>query len=316
MTPLEEAARLALHAPSVFNTQPWTWHITGTTMELYADPARHLDATDADGRLLLLSCGTAVHHARVALAAAGWTADVAHLPDPARPGLLARFRLGEAAPPDPAAGRLAAAITRRRTDRRAFGDREVPPSVLDELRRLVEAEGAYLHVVRPDQVPVLAMAAEVAGRAGDPAHRAELREWTSRPEITGDGVPPATAVAPSPRRVPLRDFLPDGEAGLDAGDGHDKGATYVVLFGAGDRRADLLRAGEALSALLLAATADGLATAAMSDVVEASWPRHLLRVVLSGIGEPYVAVRLGYPTTATLAPPAPRREPGDAIVVH
>jgi nitroreductase len=316
MTPLEQAARLALHAPSVFNTQPWTWHIDGKTMQLYADQTRHLDATDPDGRLLLLSCGAALHHARIALAAAGWTADVTHLPDPAVPALLARIRLGAPCPPDPAAERLAAAITRRRTDRRAFGDREVPAPVLDELRRLVEAEGTYLHVVRPDQVPVLAMAAEVAGRPGDPGHQAELRRWTSRPETAGDGVPPATAVQVSPRRVPLRDFVPDGEAGLDPGEGHDKGATYVVLFGLTDRRTDLLRAGEALSALLLAATADGLATAAMSDVVEASWPKHLLRVLLSGIGEPYVAVRLGYPTAPSLAPPAPRRAPADAIIVH
>jgi len=160
------------------------------------------------------------------------------------------------------------------------------------------------------------MAAEVAGRAGDPEYQAELRKWTSRPEIAGDGVPPATAVRPSPRRVPLRDFAPGGDAGLDPGDGHDQGAAYVVLFGVGDRRPDLLRAGAALSALLLAATADGLASAAMSDVVEASWPRHLLRVVLSGVGEPYAAVRLGYPTTTEPVPPAPRREPGDTIVVH
>jgi hypothetical protein len=37
-------------------------------------------------------------------------------------------------------------------------------------------------------------------------------------------------------------------------------------------RVDLLRAGEALSALLLLATAEGLATAPLSEAAEVSWP--------------------------------------------
>ena len=90
MNPLEEAARASLHAPSVFNTQPWSWLVTGDRLELRADPSRRLDATDRDGHLLLLSCGAALHHARTALAAAGWTATVDRLPDPSEPALLAR----------------------------------------------------------------------------------------------------------------------------------------------------------------------------------------------------------------------------------
>ena len=42
---------------------------------------------------------------------------------------------------------MAAAVSRRRTDRRAFGARQVPGDVLDALCRLAESEGAYLHVV-------------------------------------------------------------------------------------------------------------------------------------------------------------------------
>ena len=89
----EAAARASLRAPSVFNTQPWKWRITGDAMELSSDPARRLGVTDAEGRLLLLSCGGALHHARVALAANGWAAVVQRLPDERRPDLLARIRI-------------------------------------------------------------------------------------------------------------------------------------------------------------------------------------------------------------------------------
>ena len=32
---LDAAARTALHAPSVFNTQPWRWRITGETLQQF-----------------------------------------------------------------------------------------------------------------------------------------------------------------------------------------------------------------------------------------------------------------------------------------
>jgi nitroreductase len=316
---LDAAARASLHAPSVFNTQPWNWRIAGATLELSADPTRRLDSTDPDGRLLLISCGTALHHARTALSAAGFAVRVERFPDSARPELLARIHLGGAVPPDPEAQRMAAAIPRRRTDRRPFGDQQVSEAMLTRLRRFVEYEGAYLHVVPEDQVPMLASSTERAAGAehDDPAQRAELAQWTNRPAWRGDGVPPTTAVPPTLRRVAVRDFTPDGAtAGLSAGTGVDEGATYVIVFGTGDQPADLLRGGEAVSALLLLATAEGLATAPLSESVEVTWPRHLLRGLLADVGEPYLVVRLGYPADRTPLPPAPRRKAAETITIQ
>jgi hypothetical protein len=194
---LEMAARTSLRAPSVFNTQPWIWQLSGDTLTLSSDPTRRLGATDVE----------------------------------------------------------------------------------------------YF----------------------DPAYRAELTRWTSRPAWSGDGVPPATAVQPDLRRVPVRNFLPDGSPGLLAGASHDEGAVFVIIFGTGDRPVDLLRGGEAMSALLLRATADGLSTAPISEAVEVAWPRQLLRGLLSGIGEPYLIVRLGYVDSPDVLPVTPRRAVGEVI---
>jgi hypothetical protein len=147
----------------------------------------------------------------------------------------------------------------------------------------------------------------------DPAYRTELTNWTNRPAWTGDGVPPATAVEPALRRVPVRNFAPHGADVLPVGDDHDEGAEYAIVFGMGDRRVDLLRGGEALSALLLRATADGLATAPLSEAVEVAWPRHLLRGLLSDVGEPFIAVRLGYVGSNEHLPATPRRAATDTI---
>ncbi|MFI7542484.1 Acg family FMN-binding oxidoreductase [Actinoplanes sp. NPDC049599] len=316
-TVLESAARASLRAPSVFNTQPWRWRITGHAMELRTEPVRRLEATDPDGNLLMLSCGAVLHHARIALAAAGWAVTVVRLPDPDDGDLLAVLTLAGRQPVDPEDLALAAAIEHRHTDRRAFGTREVPGAALEELRRLVEDEGARLHIVRQDQLAMLAVTTDLAAAAelDDPEYREQLRRWTNRPPESGDGVPPATAVQPGLRPVPVRDFDPEGGHAMAAGEGRDQGAAYVIVFGIGYRPVDLLHGGEALSALLLKATAEGLATAPLSDAVEVTWPRHLLRYLLAGQGEPYVAVRLGYAGSAEPLPPTPRRDPGDIIDV-
>lgn len=315
---LVSAARTALHAPSVFNTQPWVWRVTTDSLQLWSDRGRQLDATDPDGRLLLLSCGAALHHARVGLAATGQQVTVDRLPDLRRPDLLAELRVTGTAPVESETRALAAAIEQRRTDRRAFGSRTVPGPVIDGLRHAVEAEGAYLHVLRPDQIVMLGISAELAEAAesDDPDYRAELARWTSRTPWDGDGVPVTTAVEPGLRRVPVRDFAPDQIAGLDTGGGRDQGAEYAVVFGPGDDPIDLLRAGEALSALLLRATADGLSTAPLTDAVEVSWPRHLVRGLLAGTGEPYVVVRLGFSDSDRPLPPAPRRRPEQVIEIE
>ena len=89
-----DAVEHALRAPSVHNTQPWRWRIGEDRVELHSDPDRHLPVTDPDRRDLVLSCGAALHHLTVAMAASGVSAAVERLPDPEDRTHLATVSVG------------------------------------------------------------------------------------------------------------------------------------------------------------------------------------------------------------------------------
>jgi nitroreductase len=311
---LRDAAATAVAAPSIFNTQPWRWQAGRTQLRLWADRERQLMVADPSGRLLTISCGVALHHARLALAVSGHEVVVRRMPDPADDDLLAVIELTGEHRPSSAERGLHAAIARRRTDRRAFGPEPVPPGVAHGLVEAAEAEGAHLHLVRRDQIARLAMAAAQAGalQMADPDYRKELIRWTHRPPWSGDGVPTATAVQPAPRAVPVRDFaLFDGQA-MPAGTQTDHSAVYAVVFTDEDSPLDWLACGEALSAALLTATANGLGTAPMSDVTELTVTREQLRHLLADVGVPQLAVRIGH-APAGEPPMAPRRTHDEVI---
>ena len=70
-TVLRRAAERAVLAPSVHNTQPWTFVLRRDSLEIHADPSRQLTVLDPRGRQLMISLGCALFHARVAIAASG-----------------------------------------------------------------------------------------------------------------------------------------------------------------------------------------------------------------------------------------------------
>ncbi|GAB1642261.1 Acg family FMN-binding oxidoreductase [Krasilnikovia sp. MM14-A1259] len=310
---LADAARVAQRAPSVFNTQPWRWRVGPHTLELRRDPQLQLTPADPAGHQMLLSCGAALHHARLALAAAGRLADVSRFPDPAEPDLLARLDVRGRADPTPQVRRLRGAIPARHTDRRPYGPNPVSAAALARLGAAASAERTGLHTIPDDDVPTLARAAVTAATTeqADPAYRAMAARWTGAPPGSEDGVPAGTAVRPGPHRVPVRDYLPSVDtAGLTAGAGDDRGTTYAILHGPGDAPGDRLRAGEALSAVLLTAVVEGLATAPMSDILEVTDARRIVRDLLPDADVPYLVLRIGMAVEPDAPPPTPRRRPG------
>src|SRR5580693_7051057 len=88
---------VARRAPSLHNTQPWRFTVSGDAIELRADVSRQL-SVDPDGREMLISCGAALYGLRLAVRSLGYLPEVEILPGPAGRGPLARVRLGPAAP--------------------------------------------------------------------------------------------------------------------------------------------------------------------------------------------------------------------------
>jgi hypothetical protein len=89
---------------------------------------------------------------------------------------------------------------------------------------------------------------------------------------------------------------------LPIGAGHDKAAVYSLLYGDDDEPGSWLRAGEALSAVWLTATAAGVSVVPLSATIEVAATRETLRRMLSGLGYPYLVARCGIADGAHAGP--------------
>ncbi|HKE63678.1 MAG TPA: nitroreductase [Micromonosporaceae bacterium] len=308
---LVAATEVAGRAPSIHNTQPWRWRIHDSVADLYADERRHLAVADPQRRLLVLSCGLALHHACVALAATGYAARVDRMPygaDPEHLGRLASVAVDGRVPVTAEVMRHMQTIRVRHTDRRPLTVAPVPAEAIAAVRAAVTAHHVGFHVLDRDAVLDLAAATDNAQRdaVDDAAARAELDAWSGSGRAPGVGVPDSVIpVRPTLTTVPSRDFGHPGA--LDVTDEHDQAAVYAVLYALGDEPLDWLCGGEALSAAWLAATEHNIALLPMSAAVEEVAARRTLRLILRGVGYPLIAVRLGIADQHAPAPPATPR---------
>ncbi len=312
---LRRAAVAAGSAPSVHNTQPWRWHTRPDALELHAERRRQLRISDPDGRMLTISCGAALHHALVELAAQGLRGIVAPLPDPARPDLLARLTVAGHAPVSTAAIRTHDAMALRRTDRRPVVEVPMDEATMRAIATSAEPYGAVLRFLPPDRVATLATlvaSAEQLERASV-GWREERDAWVGGAQPWGTGVPDANIPSrPPASAVPGRDF---GRAGtLPIRDVPGGAAEYAVLTGADDSPAGWLRAGQALSAAWLTASELDVSVMPISSVVEVPTTRRALRALLPGGSWPHLVLRLGLTDPGERGPEATPRLPASRTV--
>jgi Nitroreductase family len=212
---------------------------------------------------------------------------------------------------------LAAAIPRRRTDRRRHSSWPVPRGHIDLMAARAADEGAVLRAADGSARYHLTRAIQDAARqhADDPAYRMELAAWSGR-HASLEGVPAASAPAPddTPGALPGRPFADPELAQPPGAAGEDDETVLLVLGTASDDRMSQLRAGEATSAVLLTATSLGLASCPLTEPLEISGTRDTVREKVTGGSYPQMVLRIGWaPVNADPLPATPRRELDDVL---
>jgi len=305
---LRTVLTLATRAPSIHNTQPWRWRVGPTSLDLFCEPDLQLHNTDPDGRELILSCGVALNHCVVALAAMGWQAKVNRLPDPQDPNHLATIEVHPHSP-EQADIALAAAIPRRRTDRRAYSSWPVPGGDIAMMAARAARCGVMLRQVGAVDQMKRIVAQAVRDHIGNEEYMRELTAWTGRygsvAGVPARNTPPSEPSAPIPGRFLAGPSLAQ-PSGVSAA---DDSAAILALGTENDDRLARLRAGEATSVVLLTATAMGLACCPITEPLEIPETRDAVRAdVFGSSGYPQMLLRVGWaPINADPLPSTPRR---------
>ena len=235
-------------------------------------------------------------------------------PEIDRPDLLARLRFA------PAERHLDTdlfgAIAHRLTDRRRFTSWPITDERIDVLTAEAAAWRAAAIAITDSSMRrrlelMMERARVVSARDGE--HAAETAAWVDHGPH--DGVPGATipVVGTRPGEHPHR-FM-DGhlvDPGLDLipSDG------LVVIATAEDDPTSWLDAGEALSAIWLRATLEGVSVVPLSQVVEYGPTRELLRTELPVRSlEPQMVIRLGWQEIGRSGQPRTPRRPLDDVLL-
>lgn len=299
---------LAVRAPSVHNSQPWQWRLGERSLHLYANRRLQLPQTDPDARDMMISCGATLNHAQIGYAALGWQARIHRFPNPDQPDHLATLDL-HAYPAADVDIALAAAIPRRRTDRRRYSPWQVAHGDIS----LIGSRAARMGVTmrRVDDLPGLQkIVAEAAWRhAADRDYSAELAAWSGRYGAAA-GVPARNTPKPD-ANAPIwaRWFAGPALAQPPGSEPEVDNAVVVALGTTDDGELSRLRAGEATSMILLTATALGLASCPITEPLEFAETRAgVRRHVFEDGACPQMLLRIGWaPVNADPLPATPRR---------
>jgi hypothetical protein len=313
---LARTVALACRAPSYHNSQPWRWVADRDGLHLFLDPNRVVD-TDLTERQALISCGAVLDHLRVAMAAAGWRANIERFPNPNNLEHLASMDFSEMTAVTDGHRRRAQAIATRRTDRLPFGPVMDWAGFETVLRSRIDDTVALVDVISDADRGEIAYATDLtdALRLYDSNYFATLRQWTA-PFETSEGIPYDSLVsAAEGDRVDVGRTFPVSQHPERREQVPNDLSTILVISAHDDTRRDTLGCGETLSTVLVEATVAGLATCTLTHLTELSTTRHIVEEV-TGRALPQVLVRVGRaPDGEHFPPPTPRRALADVLTV-
>jgi nitroreductase len=312
--------KYAALAPSSHNSQPWAFRAADDALELFADRTRALPRVDPRDRALIISCGAALFHARIALRSFGYQDEVELFPDRRNRDLLAQMRPGDRHDPTAEERSLFHAIPRRRTYRFPFEPTPVAEPLVAELQHAAAEEDAWFRVLEGAAVrDVVANLVSQGDRIqmADPGIRRELAAWTrSNTSRATDGIPGYVlgfgAVKAAAGPLVLRAFdVGKGQAARDRN--LALGSPLLAVLGSfADSPYDWLVTGQALGRVLLRARVDGVFASFLNQPIEVPTLRAQLQVITGAHHFPQLLLRMGYATGETRA--TPRRRLADVLM--
>lgn len=316
---LEFCIHYAILAPSTHNTQPWRFHMIGNQLELHANVGRQLAVVDPAGRELIMSCGAALAHLRIALNHFGFSGEIELFPDPGTPDLLARIGLGVEFDPDLENTLLFDAIPRRRTNRMPFRDEPVTPELLALFQKQATDEGAWLEFLTEERSR--AAVAELVAEAdriqwSDKALREELAAWV-RPNrsVRRDGMPGYVYGLGDVLSQVAAQVIRRFDRGAVQAKNDSELALYspvlAVLGTEGDSLADWLRAGQALAKILLRARAEDVWASFLNQPIQIPALLPYMVQATGRSGFPQLMFRMGFGQDV---PPTPRFSLPEVVV--
>lgn len=311
----------AVLAPSGHNTQPWLFQIVDDAVELYADKTRALPVVDPDNRELIISCGAALFHLRIAIRHFGYGDVVEVLPNQEQPDLLARIRLGSKRKINLEEHFLFRAIPKRRTNRLPFASRQIPNSLISQLQTAICRECAWLDILpkhnRHKAINLIIQGDRI--QMANPLFRRELASWinpSNSPNHDGiplhaqgidkrlDSIAPLVAFA-------IRTF------NLGKSQSHrdrrlaENAPVLAVLGTDEDTPKDWLKAGQGLARMLLQARIDDVWVSFFNQPIEVAQLRTQLQEILRRKGFPQLLLRMGYGSDPQ---PTPRRSVNQVLL--
>jgi hypothetical protein len=292
---IDAAVQLACRAPSLYNSQPWRWVADYDGLHLFADPSHKMRSADQSGREAYISCGAVLHHLRVAMVGAGWTAHMERFPNPNDLRHVASIDFTPLDFVTDGDRDRADAILRRTTDRLPFAAPTNWESFETELRNVVDDDVVRLDVLSDEVRPELAAASRLSAalRSYDTDYHAELGWWTGGSDAH-QGIPRDSLVsATEAERVDVGRQFPVGPAHeRRSGITRDR-STILVLSTEADSRGDAVRCGEMLSVVLLECTLAGMATCTLSHITESAGGRGVIAALTASTAFPQLLVRVG-----------------------
>ena len=328
------AVGAAILAANPHNTQPWLFHVTASSVALFADPTRQMAAMDPLRREHHVGLGCALENLTQALTARGYRPDVTVLPTPGDQTLLAQVALTRGPASSSA---LHDAIGARHSNRGPYQPKPVPQPVLAALAGLAgglpgvavrwltsDTDGAALGAL------IIAATEAIIGDAGQSKeafawfrnNRDDIVKHRDGLTLDGQGLDAVT--------LTLAKLLP--ASSRTAGDAFwlkqtrtvhtATAAAYGVITVADpDDVATRLDGGRLLQRIHLAATAGGLGLQHMNQITEridrerdqqlpATFAPRLQDLLGQPGRRPLVSFRVGYPVRAALRSP---RRPLSAV---